>query len=130
MTDVREQDINAAATFKWVRCMTPDDIERFFESILPVIRATAKEIGYAIGVHGSMRRDLDLIAVPWVATHSNKDHLARAIQIAACGISSDSYQWEEKPCGRVAASFPVCWTQHDIRGNGHIDLSVVTPNMK
>ena len=128
MTDVREADIEAAAQFKWVRCMSPEDIEAFFRRKLPKIREAAEECGYAIGLHGSMRRDLDLIAVPWVATHSNKDHLARAIQIAACGISSSSYTWETKPCGRVAASFPVCWTAHGIPSNGHIDLSVMTPN--
>lgn len=29
------------------------------------IRELAKEIGYAIGAHGSLERDLDLIAAPW-----------------------------------------------------------------
>jgi len=29
------------------------------------IRAIARECGYAVGVHGSLKRDFDLIAAPW-----------------------------------------------------------------
>lgn len=30
------------------------------------VREVAREHGYAIGVHGSLARDVDLIAVPWM----------------------------------------------------------------
>ena len=33
---------------------------------LPEIRKRAKELGWVIGVHGSLVRDFDLIAVKWV----------------------------------------------------------------
>ena len=29
------------------------------------IRKLAREVGYAVCVHGSLKRDFDLIAVPW-----------------------------------------------------------------
>jgi hypothetical protein len=41
-------------------------IRAFCERLIPIVREAAKTCGYAIGVHGSMERDLDLIAAPWV----------------------------------------------------------------
>jgi hypothetical protein len=35
------------------------------EAFIKRVREIAREHGYAIGVHGSLKRDLDLIAVPW-----------------------------------------------------------------
>jgi hypothetical protein len=52
------------------------------------------------GVHGSMRRDFDLAAMPWRSDHTTKDELAKAIQDAACGFSHPEYEWAQKPAGR------------------------------
>lgn len=119
-------------TFRWVHCDTPDQLYAFYQSILPALRLAARNHGFALGLHGSMTRDLDLIAVPWVISHSDKDTLAAALQMAACGMSSDAYRWtgapeghDAKPHGRVACSFPVCWTDDRRPNAGHIDLSVV-----
>lgn len=113
---------------RWHRAKTQDDLESFFLSVLPKIRAAARKCGYAIGVHGSMRRDLDLIAAPWVADHADKDTLAREIHLAACGMTQSSYNWTSvpmKPCGRVGTVFPVCWSEYDAPSAGHIDLAVM-----
>jgi hypothetical protein len=98
--------------FRWHRCHNKDELEAFYLSRLPAIREAARKCGYAIGVHGSMRRDLDLIAAPWIAEHSDLDTLAKAVQVAACGLASDSYVWGagDKPCGRAGTVFAVCWT--------------------
>lgn len=110
----------------WVHVHNKDEMEAFYRGVLPNIITEAKYHGYAIGLHGSLRRDLDLIAVPWTDDHSDKDELARAVQEAACGMSSAKYQWEKKPCGRWAASFPICWTEMTNELSlGHIDLSVM-----
>lgn len=111
--------------FRWVRISTREKAKAFYESLLPEIRAAARVCGYAIGVHGSLLRDLDLIAVPWVENPSSKDTLARSIHIAAIGIESASYDWEQKPKGRLATCFPVCWTEWNEPNAGHIDLSVI-----
>lgn len=114
-------------SFKWVHIENQDELEKFYISILPRIREEARKLGFAIGVHGSMRRDLDLIAVPWVEKY-NENILAEKIQYAACGMANDTFTWEIKPNGRRATSFPVCWTWDStppIISNGHIDLSVV-----
>jgi hypothetical protein len=111
---------------EWFDATTVDLMESFYLSRLPVIREAARAHGYAIGMHGSMRRDMDLIAVPWREGASDADTLAEAIQKAACGITQSKYQWERKPAGRVAISMPICWThRHGVASDGHIDLSVV-----
>lgn len=77
------------------------------ECMLPVIREAARAHGYAIGVHGSMQRDLDLIAAPWVADASDADTLARAIRDAIVAAFGEAY-WRvsEEPGahGRVWAN--------------------------
>ena len=35
------------------------------DKIITKIRQIARKHGWAIGVHGSLKRDIDLIAVPW-----------------------------------------------------------------
>jgi hypothetical protein len=119
--------------FEWVDVNSIDEMEAFYRSCLDAIRVAARACGYAIGVHGSLRRDLDLIAAPWADGHADADTLARAVHRAACGLEQTDYKWEKKPCGRIAASFPVCWTAdcmgYDTPNLGHIDLSVM-PSVK
>lgn len=113
---------------KWRKIHTPGEQEAFYLEVLPSIRAVARTLGYGIGVHGSMRRDLDLIAVPWVENHSAPDALAKAIQYAACGTYGEVVTWRQKPCGRIATSLPICWTEDKRPSAGHIDLSVMMSN--
>jgi hypothetical protein len=112
----------------WTEVHSPDEMQAFFRSRLPAIREAAKACGYAIGVHGSERRDFDLIAVPWVETYSTPDELAAAIMEAACGMTMAAHKWERKPNGRVAVSLPICWPEGFMEGAlslGMIDLSVM-----
>lgn len=43
------------------------------------LRAAARKCGYALAVHGSLDRDLDLIAVPWTEEATDADRLVHAI---------------------------------------------------
>lgn len=114
------------APFKWVHVATIDEMEEFYRGVIPAMKEAARTHGFALAVHGSLRRDLDVIAVPWVEGHGTMDDLARAIQHAACGLETERYEWEAKPCGRFATAFPICWTElHDMISAGHVDLSVV-----
>lgn len=123
----KNEPLKAESKFKWTVCKDADAIEAFFNSRMSAIREAAKGCGYAVGLHGSMRRDLDLIAVPWSEMFLPKGTLAAAIHKAACGFAQqeESYSWEQKPNGRVATSFPICSTEELKLSNGHIDLSIV-----
>lgn len=50
-----------------------------YAALIPKIREIAREHGYAIGVHGSMSTDFDLIACPWTDAASDPEELAEAI---------------------------------------------------
>lgn len=68
------------------------------------IRALAREVGYAVGVHGSQERDLDLIAVPWVDSAVTAPALAEHI---AAGINGRVVDAESKPLGRWACNIQI-----------------------
>lgn len=84
------------------------------------IRSLAREAGYGIGVHGTMERDLDLIAVPWVQEAVSAPDLAAHI---AAGINARvlNDKVQDKPCGRWSCSIQIDgWFKV-------IDLSVMPP---
>jgi hypothetical protein len=119
-------DIRSYYPGQWYEVKSKEELKAFFESRLPAIRAAVKELGWGIGVHGSMERDLDLIALPWTNEACDKNKLAQAIGEAACGMAHHEYQWEVKPNGRLATSISCCWTPWpEIPGSGHIDLSIM-----
>jgi len=70
------------------------------------IRELAKEVGYAIGVHGSQQRDFDVIAAPWTENAVGNHDLLKHI---AAGLTTDNgpahiISTERKPLGRYAAT--------------------------
>jgi len=92
-----------------------------YAELLPVIRKTARELGYAIGLHGSGQRDMDLIAFPWVEWAAAPAELMDAICRAVDGYIARHDQGhvpEHKPHGRLAWSIYI-----DSKGR-YIDLSV------
>lgn len=48
-----------------MRCTGPKDYVPENEHWVGLVRAIALRFGWAIGVHGTLKRDIDLIAVPW-----------------------------------------------------------------
>lgn len=82
------------------------------------IRELAREVGYAVGVHGTLERDLDLIAVPWVAEAVGPLELAQHIAVGLGGAVID-YEPQDKPAGRWSCNIhPGGWLKI-------IDLSVM-----
>jgi hypothetical protein len=67
------------------------------------IRELAKEIGYAIAVHGSQERDLDLIAAPW-SEEALKRNYREVMEYIANGLSAKLIEVEWKPLGRRACT--------------------------
>lgn len=93
--------------------------------ILPPMRRAAKDAGYAITVHGSLNRDIDLVAIPW-REHQVKDadRLVQMLVGAISGITgrcNPEHAWEEKPHGRRAKILLV-WCGET---TGNLDLSVM-----
>jgi hypothetical protein len=67
------------------------------------IRSLAKEVGYSIGLHGTLERDLDLIAAPW--TEEAMQYTYRDVmEHIAKGMDGRVVEVELKPLGRHACT--------------------------
>jgi len=71
---------------------------------IALIRSIAKEAGYAIGVHGTLERDLDLIAVPWVEGTLKPTEL---VENLCKGLNARVLAKEIKPLDRIAVSIQI-----------------------
>lgn len=58
----------------------PPGLAPAYAALVPLFAAVARPLGYAIAVHGSMRRDLDLVAVPWTDDAAPAENLVEAIR--------------------------------------------------
>ena len=52
--------------------------------VIPAMKAAAYACGYALTTHGSMMRDIDLVAIPWTDTAKSPRELIRELS-SACG---------------------------------------------
>jgi hypothetical protein len=105
--------------------------------LIPSLGAIARDHGYALTLHGSLNRDMDLVAVPWIETAADPDVLVEAIRAELTGyIVPDGTKGgrfdattgaaveaivrnpDRKPHGRLA------WNIH-LDGGLVIDLSVM-----
>ena len=69
--------------------------------MIPALRKVAREHGYALALHGSMARDLDLIAVPWVDNAATAETLVAAFVKAVGGrFSPEDWGFERNPAIR------------------------------
>ncbi len=69
---------------------------------LPRIASKAREFGYAITVHGSLQRDLDLVAIPWSDNATEIEPLLQAICETTGGFMLEHQGDTQKPHGRKA----------------------------
>ncbi len=101
-------------------CGLPEDCRAYLERRIAAIRAVARACGYAVAVHGSMARDVDLVAVAWTDDAVDATSLMEAVRAAGRGMKLGTHGPAMKPHGRVAWCIQV--------GNGIVvDLSIVPP---
>lgn len=110
------------------------DSHEKYELLIGPIRERARELGYAIAVHGTLIRDIDLIAVPWTLDAVSASVLAQAIKLVIEKVNGCAYMGYtiDKPAEFSMAGCPgrkphgrLCWTFTLQRQQGpYIDLSV------
>lgn len=97
-------------------------------AMFPAMSAAANQHGYALAVHGSLERDFDVIAVPWIDGANSAYEVSRAIAKAVgghipgritlpCGTEVGNPM--EKPRGRLGFTITIGG------GDSYIDLSVI-----
>lgn len=107
---------------------------RTIDDVITCVRLHARMHGYAVGVHGTLRRDIDLIAVAWVPTADPAAIMVESVRKALCRLTGSAVLSElergyayfqdgcpgAKPFGRLA------WAFH-MPGLPYLDLSVIPP---
>lgn len=99
-------------------------------ALYPMLQQIAKDHGYALAVHGSIHRDMDLIAVPWIEEASDALTLIKAMKDAMNAVTHNEtmdhlapeLDPREKPHGRLAYALHV--TNKGMWG-GYFDISVM-----
>jgi hypothetical protein len=82
-------------------------IDPDYARVFTIARCIAWSEGYALLIHGSFTRDLDLLAVPWTESATDADHLVKRIALALDDLSllvknARRETATEKPHGRRA----------------------------
>lgn len=84
---------------------------------LATMRNIAREYGHTLAVHGSLARDIDLVAVPWTEQAGDPEKMIADLKGAVMGIFGrarldPAEEWNEKPHGRRARSIHVYCEGH------------------
>jgi hypothetical protein len=96
-------------------------IEVLLKEMLPLMRMAARGLGYAITVHGSLCRDVDLVAIPWVEHPGKPEELVTRLTgviSAFAGRAVVNGDLTDKPHGRKALTIITA-------GDTYIDLSIM-----
>lgn len=108
------------------------DARPIYEKIIEPLRAKALELGYAIGVHGTLRRDIDLIACPWTPLAVDAKTLAEALRLVALEVHGAAFMlapeeadpFHQEGCPGMKPHGRRTWCFH-MGGGPYIDLSVM-----
>jgi hypothetical protein len=102
--------------------------------LLPELMKAGREVGYTIAVHGSLARDLDLVAIPWTEDAVSAERLILHLLPAVDGVirnggrkKEGTDEWErvpgsepvKKPHGRLG------WVIYVGRESMYLDVSVM-----
>lgn len=121
----------------WTDVRTKSKLRKRYAAIIPEVRKIARRCGYAIAIHGSMERDLDLIAAPWVDHALKPETLVLRIETALVKLAYRHKRsfWKmdgitaNKPHGRLAYAIPIAHLSDKFENpelrHAYIDLSVM-----
>jgi hypothetical protein len=96
--------------------------EEYME-LLPKLREIAKSNGYALALHGSVKRDMDVIAVPWIEDVSNPYELWLALMEVSPFTPKEVID-RKKP---LKAFHGVIKMPVPLSKEHYIDLAIVSP---
>lgn len=119
----------------WTDIKKKEQLCERYASYLPSLMKIANSCGYALAVHGSMQRDLDLVAVPWVKNAMAPESLVIVLERSLLGFSRMRSYWkkcaenDKKPHGRKAYTIAFAELANDFETKNYrhaiIDLSVM-----
>lgn len=96
-------------------------LKRFINNI-DVLRQCARNHGYALAVHGSLMRDIDLVAVPWTLKAARGRSLKDAMEKLCLALNGGKGVYGSR-CGTRKPHGRRTYTIHF--GDTYIDLSIM-----
>lgn len=100
--------------------MKPATYAPVYAALYPQLTEIARSHGYAMAVHGSMQRDMDVICIPWTPTPSEPQAVVDDIvkKFAIKQLKNNRVEaWEEKHHGRMVTTLSIGF------GECFVDLS-------
>ena len=82
----------------------------FYACMWNDIRQTAMDCGWAVGLHGSLASDMDIMAMPWVENSTSfEDMIEKVVGLFSGNVLSENYTvtYNKKPHGRTVATIPI-----------------------
>ena len=117
MTDEKIPDPREPAVIQRERAAFPS----LYCALWPDLVAVAREHGYALLIHGSLKRDLDLVAVPWVEEAAAPGALVEALRAKTdAWVGCVTVNGGAKPMPHGRTSFTLM-----LGGHAYVDLSVM-----
>lgn len=108
------------------------DSRPLYEKLIEPLRARARELGYALGVHGTLKRDIDIIACPWTSEAVEANELAEQLRLVALKVHGAAYMtgregndpFHQEGCLGFKAHGRRTWCFH-LGGGPYLDISVM-----
>lgn len=97
---------------------------RVYALMIEPLRKVARQLGYAITVHGSLVKDIDLLAVPWTDEAVEAEVLAAAVIEIIRSVDENGFAHVDRDCPRPKPHGRRCWSIH-FTGGGFVDLGVM-----
>lgn len=95
----------------------------FFATIYDDLKSAAVKCGWALGLHGSLANDMDIMAMPWTEDAVPVEEMIRALSDCFDGNpfkECHSVPYNGKPNGRVVYTMLI-W------GDMYLDINVIQP---
>lgn len=93
----------------------------FYACIWPELRAAALECGWALGLHGSLANDMDIMAMPWTEGAKPVEEMIRALSDCFTGSRFKDEHTKPhygKPNGRVVYTISI-WADY------YLDINII-----
>lgn len=103
------------------------------DKLIDPLRDMARALGYALAIHGSLKRDIDLVAVPWTKHAVDPVELSEYLTCTAAehndGVAylhelEAADEWHRNGCPGMKPHGRLVWSIQ-LGGGVYIDLSVM-----
>lgn len=102
-------------------CVTSNGKASFYASIYDDLRSTAMDCGWALGLHGSLANDMDIMAMPWTENAKPIEEMIQSLSdcFVGCPFKDEHLiPHYDKPNNRVVYTM-------SIFGDWYLDINVI-----